>query len=396
MLGKAIAENNRRICYIAPTFQQARDIAWETLKTRCAPAITSANETRLELTLQTVKGGESKIFLRGWEAVDTLRGQFFDFLVLDEIREMRRFEVKWEEVLRPTLVDKEGEGLFISTPNGYDHFYKLCMEEQTKPEYKSFHFTTYDNPHIPLREIEMAKATSTEDSFWQEYMADFRKFVGLIYKEFQREIHVIPPQSFPTTWQFYRSMDFGAHNPTVCLWEAVSNTDEVYIFDEYGNTHQTTKFHANVIQGKTSVNYPVIMTYGDPSGNQAMLDYTQEGLIITPATKFVEEGKGWVKSGINKVAEMLKPSRITNRPRLYITSNCVNTIREFENYRWMDKKASGEDPDQPLKVDDHWMDAIRYFAVSYNSRDFRQYNDTPSMQVNSFTGYKYIDPLDSW
>ena len=145
MKGKAVAKPSR-IAYIAPTYQQARDIAWEQLKSELKPIIIKINESRLELTTKTLQGGESLIVLRGWEAIETLRGQKFDFIVVDEIASMRNYWSNWQEVIRPTLTDTKGEALFISTPKGFNHFYELFKKEAEDSDYKSFHFTTYDNP----------------------------------------------------------------------------------------------------------------------------------------------------------------------------------------------------------------------------------------------------------
>src|ERR1035437_4054713 len=128
--GKALSRPCR-ICYIAPTIQQTRDIAWATLIKEMAPATTYTNESRLELKTKTLKGGETIIILRGWEAVETLRGQKFDFIILDEVASMKNFWLHWEEVLRPTLTDNKGHALFISTPKGFDHFYDLYNKELT-------------------------------------------------------------------------------------------------------------------------------------------------------------------------------------------------------------------------------------------------------------------------
>ena len=153
-----------RICYIAPTYQQARDIAWELLKKELQPIIQKPNESRLELEVNGLKG-ISQIFLRGWEAVETLRGQQFDFIVIDEIASMRNFWMNWQEVVRPTLTDTKGSGMFISTPKGFNHFYDLYNLPDKDKDYRSFHYTTYDNPHIPKEEIDKAKAEITEDRF---------------------------------------------------------------------------------------------------------------------------------------------------------------------------------------------------------------------------------------
>jgi hypothetical protein len=64
--GKALAKANR-IGYTAPTYQQARDIAWAALKKELHGIILSANEARLEITTRAMGSGESTIILRGWE-----------------------------------------------------------------------------------------------------------------------------------------------------------------------------------------------------------------------------------------------------------------------------------------------------------------------------------------
>src|SRR3990167_9899818 len=148
-----------KIAYIAPTIQQARDIAFAMLKKELQPIVKDINESRLEFKVKTQDNEESLIFLRGWEAIETLRGQAFDFLILDEVASMRNFWIGWQEVLRPTLTDTKGKAMFISTPKGYNHFYDIFNFELKDTDYKSFHFTSYDNPFLLVDEINKAKAT---------------------------------------------------------------------------------------------------------------------------------------------------------------------------------------------------------------------------------------------
>src|SRR3990167_10050214 len=105
MIGKAISKKDTTVAYLAPNYQQARDISWAMLKRYAQGAIANINESRLEITLKTVDGGLSQIILRGWESVETLRGQKFDFIVIDEVASMRNWWENWHEVVRPTLTD---------------------------------------------------------------------------------------------------------------------------------------------------------------------------------------------------------------------------------------------------------------------------------------------------
>ncbi len=178
---------------VSPTYRQAKSIHWVELRKEVPREwIAKTNETELSITL---KNG-SVIELKGAENPDALRGVKLRGLVIDEIASIRNWDWLWSEVLRATLTDYTSPAIFISTPKGYNHFHEIFERGQQSGSgdgYKSWRFTSYDNPYISREEIDNAKKELTEDTFAQEYLADFRKYTGLVYKEFQREIHVIEP-----------------------------------------------------------------------------------------------------------------------------------------------------------------------------------------------------------
>jgi len=377
---------------VSPTYRQAKSIHWDELRKEIPREwVQKTNETELSVTLRN----GSIIELKGAENPDALRGVKLRGLIIDEIASIRNWNWLWNEVLRPTLTDYQAPALFISTPKGFNHFYDLFeLGNKGTGDYKSWRFTSYDNPYIPKEEIDAAKQELTEDTFYQEYMADFRKYTGLVYKEFQREVHVIEPFTIPDSYQVYRSLDFGSTNPTVCLWIAVDGDDNWFLSDEHYETGQTIDYHAGVINSKST--RPIVSTYGDPSGAQIITEFAQRGIYITPANK--ETGtnfNSWVRFGIEKVAERLKvvPGRTvansTNQsgnPSLFIFSNCQNTIKEFETYRWKEKSVTQaqdlNEPDVPEKANDHAMDAIRYFAVSYKKHEPIDWRTLPKYEPN--------------
>jgi hypothetical protein len=59
-----------------------------------------------------------------------------------------------------------------------------------------------------------------------------------------------------------------------------------------------------------------------------------------------------VENGIGDTAVGLQSGRSR------ISEECNGTIREFQGYCW-DDRADG---DRPIKVEDHCMDALRYFV----------------------------------
>ena len=390
MIACAYAAKGKEVAYFATTFDQARNIAWTILKEFTKPVwAKSPNESRLELWVTTQDGGESRITLRGFENVETARGQQFDFLVIDEAAQMKNWDYNWQAVLAPTLAFRKGKALFISTPLGFNHFHEMYVrgQDSTNEYWKSWRFNSYDNPFLPKEKIDQAKDESSESYFAQEYMADFRKFTGLIYKDFQRETHIIEPFDIPEGWDIYRGLDFGSTNPTACLWVGVDGDDNFFVFDEHYQTGETIDYHAGIINARTKRS--VSATYGDPSGAQWINEFGQRGIYITPANKETGQSQeGWVRFGIEKVAERLKLASghvvpllqqggksvpqwaQLGMPRLYVFSSCTNLIRELETYRWKEKAVTQaqdlNNPEQPEKANDHALDALRYIVVSYS------------------------------
>ena len=351
MLGVAIAKKDRRIAYYAPTRDDARDIVWSMLLKRCEPIVTYKNDSRLEIKVRTQDEGESLITLYGWESVQERgkgRGLSNNFIVLDEVAQYRNFWVGWDEVLSPTLIDTKGSALFISTPKGFNHFYDLYNKEATNPDYKSFHFTSYDNPHIPQEELEREKLSKTEDRFAQEYMADFRKTEGLVYKEFARSRHLIHGD-IQTHMKGYNKIiagvDFGFTNPCAVLTIYKDNDGKYFVEKEY---YQRGNTDAQIADYVVSQRFNVV--YPDPESASGIEELKRKGANIREVIK----NKDSIRNGINQVRELFKSNR------LFIHDSCYNLVSELEMYSYPDKKPDHNEEENPIKENDHALDALRY------------------------------------
>lgn len=342
--GKALAKPNR-IAYTAPTYQQARDIAWELLKKELRPIILSVNEARLEIRTRTQKPGESLIILRGWESIETIRGQSLDFIVPDEVALCRNFMLKWQEVIRPTLTDRKGEGLFMSTPKGFDEFYELSNMQEIDPEFKSFHFTTYDNPFIPVEEIDAAKRTLPEDTFAQEYMADFRKRQGLVYPEFNRNKHVYTERPADIVIrERVAGVDFGFIHPSAVEVIDIDRSDDLWITpEELYQSHMTDMEVAEYVAALPTLH----RVFPDPESPAAIEEFRRKGINVRPVVK----GKDSEKHGIDKVRELLRAGK------LHIHASCKGLIREFETHAYKDGG------DEPEEEGEDALDALRYAVM---------------------------------
>jgi len=167
------------VMYVAPTQGQARQIIWDVLMELGRDVIQSSHVNNMDITL--ING--AKIYVRGSDRPDTLRGVSLTYLVLDEVADIK--SETWEKVLRASLSDKKGSALFIGTPKGRNWFYDMYNLglDGTDEEWKSWHFTTKDNPLIDPKEIEGAKKTLSSFSFKQEYEASFDNAGTDLFKE---------------------------------------------------------------------------------------------------------------------------------------------------------------------------------------------------------------------
>lgn len=338
MLGCAVQGPDKRVAYLAPTYQSARDIVWAELKKICAPITKNVNESRLEVEVKTTQGGTSIIVLRGWESVESLRGQKFHMLVIDEVASMRNFWEGWHEVLRPALTDYKGSVLFISTPKGFNHFYDLYRMEAKDADYKSYHFTSYDNPHLPKEEIDKARTELTEDRFAQEYMADFRKTEGLVYKEFDRNRHVIGPSQLPEHFaEIIAGADFGFTHPAAVISIGKDYDSRYFVFAEWVHRGKTDAEIAEYVGAQK-----FHRVYPDPE-NPAAIEELKRRMVNV---REVKKGKGSVVAGINIVRELFKSNR------LYISSECVNLIMGLETYSYAESKGERDPNENPAKEND--------------------------------------------
>lgn len=378
-------QNSGSYWIVSPTYRQGKQNHWNELKKEIPREwILKTNEVDLSVTL---KNG-SIIELKGAENPDALRGVKLRGLVVDEIASIRNWGWLWQEVLRPTLTDYEAPAIFISTPKGFNHFHDLYIQGQTDGNlYKSWKFTSYDNPFIKGEEIDAAQKELTEDTFQQEYMADFRKHTGLAHSEWDRVTHFIEPFEVPKGWQYARGFDYGSVDFTASARVAIDSDDNWFVDNCYLNNTSDVKSHAEAIKAQ-DYNLGFVPYWGDPSGKQWVKEFEMHGLNIQNANKEVGQGyKGWVDYCVGKVNERLKPQPghtvylpdgrvIENAPRLFVLKNgrTDKFVSQIERLSWKET-ITGEivpildDAGDPTGGHYDLMAAFRYLAVSYTKQD---------------------------
>ena len=173
-------QKNPRFAYIAPTFKQAKSIAWDYMKQFTAKIpYTKFNETELRVDLPN----GARITLLGSENSDGLRGIYLDGCVIDEYANVH--SKLFPEIIRPALSDRKGYCVFIGTPQGMNNnFYELYQHAQGADDWFNYKAKASDTKIVDEDELVKAKEVMGEKKYQQEFECDWiANIEGAIYND---------------------------------------------------------------------------------------------------------------------------------------------------------------------------------------------------------------------
>lgn len=386
---------------IAPTYTQAKSIYWNDILKILVPGaiIKDTNESELYIEFEQIhykfdtkeilgfdidsdhskSNLPSRIYLKGANNPDSLRGVSLSGAVLDEFAFFQYANDTWRKIIRPALADQQGWAIFSSTPDGVHNAFfdvvetaKAAMSEGKKNWYYS-HATMLDNTTLRHRKEEW-NDTKAEyirdgkiDEWVQEWEAKFTTPSSLVYNEFDDEIHVINPNLIPReNVTFAIGMDFGLKDPFAAVFCAIDKDDNWYIYDEIYLPDLPVDKIAGVLHQKMGDQY-FTRIIGDSAGATEIASLKSKALgdqrvWVTPAKK----GKDSIRGGIRQVKTKLYVREHTGKPKLFVGRNCKSTIREFQSYKRL-RDAWGEVSETPEDKNNHLMDALRYLVLDQMS-----------------------------
>jgi len=315
-----------------------------------------------------LKGGSRIIYLTADNErhIDRLRGMEVGSFWMDEPRLIPGYI--WE-ILMTRLRDSHGplRGWNTTTPHGFDWNYSYFVKKEhpvtRKPihdpeKYEYFTGTSLDNPHTP-QEFKNNLLSQLAGKFKrQEIYGEFVGFQGQVYDNFRPDIHMITDTSKLTFKNFVFGLDMGFTNPTACSLMGFDSDDRAYVLEEFYEKRVNEEILSRWIYNIKKKYNTDAMIYADPS-NPAYIDkLASMGHQICPADNSVMDG-------INRVYSRFEVQK-DGKPRLFIASRCKNTIDEINSYRYVEKEGK-EQKEEPLKINDHLMDSMRYSIYSYDS-----------------------------
>lgn len=344
------------VWYVAPTYRMAKQIMWRELIRSIPRAwIRASNSTTLDIEL--ING--SVIGLRGADKPDSLRGVEVNFLVMDEMQDIK--PEAWEAALRPTLAKTRGRVLFVGTPKAYNYLYKLYMlgqkEELKKYRvWESWQLPTITSPFIPLSEIESAKADMDPRTFRQEFLASFESISGRVYYNFDRKTHV-GDYPFNPDLPIWVGQDFNVNPMTSVIMQKQPN-GEVWVVDEIYQQNSNTSNVCSELERRYYRHTKTTVIYPDPAGGSRSTARGESDLDIFRERGFkrlkFRRQHPLVADRVNAVNKVLLGA--DGKIRLKIDKKCTHLIDSFEQTIF---KEGSNDIDKRLNVE-HITDALGY------------------------------------
>jgi hypothetical protein len=182
---KKVFATGRKVLYIAPTQTQARNIIWTALKARLH-GIGTPNEQMLQMKVPNEDGEVTTIYVGGWENRENYRGLTdVIHITFDETDTLKEFFLAWIEIFRPMFLDTGGSADFVGTPKKENpNLRRLEKIAEDDTDYEIFHFTSYDNPHLPQSEKDKIKNEYKDnpEAYRQEIMAEYVENSGALFK----------------------------------------------------------------------------------------------------------------------------------------------------------------------------------------------------------------------
>ena len=313
------------------------------------------------IVIKNLSGLNSKIYFKSADqGREKFQGASLDFVWFDEEPPE---DIYYECLMR--VFDKKGDIFGTMTPlKGLTWVYnEIYLNDKNNPEVWCENMTWEDNPFLDKSEIELLTSTLSESELESRKYGRFMSSGGLVYSEFDENIHVIEPFDVPLSWQDNISIDPGLNNPLSAHWYAVDYDGNVYVIAEHFEAKKDVVYHAEKIKEiSNKLNWHrasngMISTLIDSAASQRTLAaeksvvelFYDNGILANPK---VDKN---LFAGISRVKSYLKNAE--GNAKLFIFKTCTNLIREFKGYFW----GKG---DNPIKKDDHALDELRYYIVS--------------------------------
>lgn len=347
-------KKNPQYAYIAPTYGQAKRIAWDLLKdyTKNIPGV-EVNESELRVDIPRPHLQDRiRIMLLGAENPASILGMYLDGVVFDEYGDMN--PIVWTQVVRPLLSDRLGWAIFIGTPKGQNHFHALYTYGKTADDWETFLFKASETGIIPKSELDENRAIMSESEYMQEFECSFAAaLVGAYYgKEMEwleqnNKITAVPHDTALLTWTGW---DLGIDDTTV-IWFIQQYGREIRVIDYLESSGAGLDTYVKAIMDKPYTYAGHILPHDvkvrELSDGKSRLDKLKalglKNIIVAPKLPVadgIEATRSFLKKCVfDRIACANGISALQNYERKYDVKNKVFQMAPYHN--WASHGADG-------------------------------------------------------
>lgn len=293
------------------------------------------------------------------------------------------------------LVDYSGRHWLTLTPLTQPWIYDEIYTNADRARTFVVTIDIRENKYLSETDIKEFEASLTEEEKEARLHGRFLHLTGLIYKEFDANIHVIDPPEIKSHWSRYMAIDAHERTPTAVVWVAVDEKENHYVYDELKLKDMDIAMMAEAIQaqeGNMKAQVKLIDPHNDKDniaagGFNIRKELMKNGVFTQRANSDPALGKARIKQALTPRYSPVLKQKV---PQLRISRYCTNTIYEFQHYIWDEYRRNKEEynaKETAKKKNDHFMDCLRYI-YNYGPRYVVKEDEEETVKyVGTYTKY---------
>lgn len=338
LLEKALKERNKRFLITRKTLPSLKVSCLQLFRELLSKYNLSYefNKSELEMVINT-----NQILFKSLDNADKIKSAEFNYIWAEEATELTH-----QDYLQLRLRLRRKNDLnnqIITTFNPIDQFHWLKTKVLDREKVSSFQSNYKMNPFLSREYIEQLEGLAeVDENYYRIYaLGEWGVLKNLIYSNW--DVVDKTPETYD---EIVYGLDFGYINPT-CLVEVRIKENEVWARELVYQSHLTNSDLIEIMKDKIDKGKAI---YADSAEPQRIEEIYQAGFNVYPSEKNVQ-------FGINRVKQY----------KLHILEDSVNLIKEIRSYKWREDKE-GRILEEPVKFNDHAMDAMRYALASLQNR----------------------------
>ena len=320
------------------------------------------------------KNGSKIRFFSYEQDINKMGGADLDFVALDEHCPEAVFN---EHLMR--LVDRDGYVDMVMTPEAgitweLDRIVEACDKGSDDIAY--WFFSTYDNPHLSKEGIAFVERQITDERLRKAKLyGEFVALSGLVYPQWNPDIHIIPQADPPEDAFCMFCLDSHRKKPSAMLWAFWTRDGELIVYDEAeftpqeGGIEQLKALIRVRSSGRRIQRWIGDEAQGgeglDITGQKSVLSQLASGIDPIPVQGTSQKSEELFNAGLFKMREMLTPDPVSKQPRFFVMANCERTSKQFRMYRFRRETKTDEETlrEHIRNVDDDFVTCARYMGM---------------------------------